>query len=154
MRISDWSSDVCSSDLTVDERVRKVLKKLNVANRIEAAQFLADNGAFDYAIPQPPLRYQLANLANATPTAEGHHNGARGIFDIGAPFPTATQPVNRHRGMERIIWPILIAFATVLAFSGLYSILSGISRVTQLSKCATVRNKQGGSTERRSVGKE
>src|SRR3546814_991754 len=105
---------------TVDERVRKVLKKLNVANRIEAAQFLADNGAFDYAIPQPPLRYQLANLANATPTAEGHHNGARGIFDIGAPFPTATQPVNRHRGMERIIWPILIAFATVLAFSGLY----------------------------------
>src|SRR3546814_9474833 len=82
---------------TVDERVRKVLKKLNVANRIEAAQFLADNGAFDYAIPQPPLRYQLANLANATPTAEGHHNGARGIFDIGAPFATATQPVNRHR---------------------------------------------------------
>src|SRR3546814_96852 len=120
MRISDWSSDVCSSDLepekpqsllsqpqvetmrhvyeqknskqiarlmdvsphTVDERVRKVLKKLNVANRIEAAQFLADNGAFNYAIPQPPLRYQLANLANATPTAEGHHNGARGIFDI------------------------------------------------------------------------
>src|SRR3546814_1281995 len=99
---------------TVDERVRKVLKKLNVANRIEAAQFLADNGAFDYAIPQPPLRYQLANLANATPTAEGHHNGARGIFDIGAPFPTATQPVNSHRGMTRIIWPILIAFATVL----------------------------------------
>src|SRR3546814_11635135 len=83
---------------TVDERVRKVLKKLNVANRIEAAQFLADNGAFDYAFPQPPLRYQLANLANATPTAEGHHTGARGIFHIGEPFPTATQPLNRHRG--------------------------------------------------------
>src|SRR3546814_2552807 len=79
---------------TVDERVRKVLKKLNVANRIEAAQFLADNGAFDYAIPQPPLRYQLANLANATPTAEGRPNGARGIFDIGAPLDRKSTRLN------------------------------------------------------------
>ena len=116
---------------TVDERVRKVLKKLNAANRIEAAQILADSGAFDYAIPQPPLRYQLANLAAANQTSDGHRQTVKGIFDIGAPFPTATQPVNRHRGMERIIWPILIAFATVLAFSGLYSILAGLSQVAK-----------------------
>lgn len=116
---------------TVDERVRKVLKKLNVANRIEAAQLLADRGAFDYALPQPPLRYQLANIGTNAPQHDAPHGSPRGMFDIGAPFPTPSQPVNRHRGMERIIWPILIAFATVLAFSGLYSILAGLSRVTQ-----------------------
>ena len=53
----------------------------------------------------------------------------RRLFDIGSPFPTASQPANRHGLMERIIWPILIAFATILAFSALYSILVGLGRV-------------------------
>lgn len=114
---------------TVDERVRKVLRKLNVANRIEAAQLLADSGAFDYAIPQPPVRYQLANIGASSQSNGVHHQRPKSIFNIGAPFPTSTQPENEHRGMERIVWPILIAFATVLAFSGLYSILAGLSRV-------------------------
>ena len=36
---------------TVDERVRRVLKKLNVSNRIEAARILAVNGVFDDVTP-------------------------------------------------------------------------------------------------------
>jgi len=116
---------------TVDERVRRALKKLNVSNRIEAATILARHGVFDQVTPYQPLTYQLIDLAAAAPADEARvgRSSFRRIFDIGSPFPTASQPANRHGLMERIIWPILIAFATILAFSALYSILVGLGRV-------------------------
>ena len=116
---------------TVDERVRRSLKKLNASNRIEAARILAVNGVFDHVTPYQPLTYQLIDLgdAPAPPDAEPGRSSLRRLFDIGSPFPTASQPANRHGLMERIIWPILIAFATILAFSALYSILVGLGRV-------------------------
>ncbi|MBU0824329.1 MAG: helix-turn-helix transcriptional regulator [Alphaproteobacteria bacterium] len=116
---------------TVDERVRRSLKKLNASNRIEAARILAVNGVFDNVTPYQPLTYQLIDLGDspAAPDAEPGRSSLRRLFDIGLPFPTASQPANRHGLMERIIWPILIAFATILAFSALYSILVGLGRV-------------------------
>ncbi|WP_287409450.1 helix-turn-helix transcriptional regulator [Sphingopyxis sp.] len=116
---------------TVDERVRRSLKKLNASNRIEAARILAVNGVFDHVTPYQPLTYQLIDLgdAPAPPDAKPGRSSLRRLFDIGSPFPTASQPANRHGLMERIIWPILIAFATILAFSALYSILVGLGRV-------------------------
>ena len=116
---------------TVDERVRRSLKKLNASNRIEAARILAVHGVFDHVTPYQPLTYQLIDLgdAPAAPDAEPGRSSLRRLFDIGSPFPTASQPANRHGLMERIIWPILIAFATILAFSALYSILVGLGRV-------------------------
>lgn len=116
---------------TVDERVRRSLKKLNASNRIEAARILAVNGVFDHVTPYQPLTYQLIDLgdAPAAPDAEPGRSSFRRLLDIGSPFPTASQPANRHGLMERIIWPILIAFATILAFSALYSILVGLGRV-------------------------
>jgi len=116
---------------TVDERVRRSLKKLNAPNRIEAAKLLASNGVFDRVTPYQSLRYQLADLGGEPPVpdAEPGRRSRRGVFDIGLPFPTSSQPTNRHGLMERIIWPILIAFATILAFSALYSILVGLGRV-------------------------
>ncbi|MGN6690596.1 MAG: response regulator transcription factor [Sphingopyxis sp.] len=116
---------------TVDERVRRALKKLNVSNRIEAATILARHGVFDQVTPYQPLTYQLIDLAAAAPPDEARvgRSSLRRVFDIGSPFPTASQPANRHGLMERIIWPILIAFATILAFSALYSILVGLGRV-------------------------
>ena len=116
---------------TVDERVRRALKKLNVSNRIEAATVLARHGVFDQVTPYQPLTYQLIDLGEAASADEaGPGQGSiRRFFDIGSPFPTASQPANRHGLMERIIWPILIAFATILAFSALYSILVGLGRV-------------------------
>ena len=116
---------------TVDERVRRVLKKLNVSNRIEAATVLARHGVFDQVTPYQPLRYQLISLGDEAPADEAGagRSSIRRLFDIGSPFPTASQPANRHGLMERIIWPILIAFATILAFSALYSILVGLGRV-------------------------
>ncbi|MEQ8310700.1 MAG: helix-turn-helix transcriptional regulator [Sphingopyxis sp.] len=116
---------------TVDERVRRVLKKLNVSNRIEAARVLAVNGVFDHVTPYQPLTYQLIDLGDDPPAADAEEGRSllRRLLDIGSPFPTASQPANRHGLMERIIWPILIAFATILAFSALYSILVGLGRV-------------------------
>jgi DNA-binding CsgD family transcriptional regulator len=116
---------------TVDERVRRVLKKLNVSNRIEAARILAVNGVFEHVTPYQPLTYQLIDLGEVSPPpdVDAGRSSFRRFFDIGSPFPTASQPANRHGLMERIIWPILIAFATILAFSALYSILVGLGRV-------------------------
>ncbi|WP_234715647.1 response regulator transcription factor [Sphingopyxis macrogoltabida] len=116
---------------TVDERVRRSLKKLNVSNRIEAARILARNGVFDHVTTYQPLTYQLIDLGASPPADDGDagRSATRRVLDIGSPFPTASQPSNRHGLMERIIWPILIAFATILAFSALYSILVGLGRV-------------------------
>src|SRR3546814_17598202 len=121
---------------TGDERVRRVLKKLNVSNRIEAARILAVNVVFDDVTPYQPLTYQLIDLGEVPPPAdaEAGRSSFRRFFNIGSPFPTASQPANRHGLMERIIWPILIAVATILAFSALYSILVGLGRV--LPRCS------------------
>ncbi|KQZ60804.1 helix-turn-helix transcriptional regulator [Sphingopyxis sp. OPL5] len=117
---------------TVDERVRRSLKKLNVSNRVEAATILARNGVFEDVTPYQPLTYQPVNLSDSLPADEGDpgHGSFRQIFNIGLPFPTKSQPINRHGLLERIIWPILIAFVTILAFSALYSILVGLGRLT------------------------
>ncbi|GAO80647.1 hypothetical protein SC1_03972 [Sphingopyxis sp. C-1] len=73
----------------------------------------------------------MIDLGDVSPSddADPGRSSFRRFFDIGSPFPTASQPANRHGLMERIIWPILIAFATILAFSALYSILVGLGRV-------------------------
>ena len=55
---------------TVDERVRRALKKLNASNRIEAATILARNGVFDQVTPYQPLRYQLISLGDEAPADE------------------------------------------------------------------------------------
>ncbi|WP_432768766.1 response regulator transcription factor [Sphingopyxis sp.] len=116
---------------TVDERVRRSLRKLSVSNRVEAARILARNGVFEIVTPYQSLTYQLIDLGDAPPAdeAEPGRSSLWRSLDIGLPFPTASQPANRHGLMERILWPVLIAFATILAFSALYSILVGLGRV-------------------------
>src|SRR3546814_3364248 len=73
---------------TVDERVRRSLKKLNTSNRIEAAKLLASNGVFDRVTPYQSLRYQLADLGGEPPVADAEtgRRSRRGVFDIGFPF--------------------------------------------------------------------
>ena len=64
---------------TVDERVRRALKKLNASNRIEAATILARNGVFDQVTPYQPLRYQLISLGDEAPADEA--GVGRPLFD-------------------------------------------------------------------------
>src|SRR3546814_2784863 len=59
---------------TVDERVRRSLKKLNTSNRIEAAKLLASNGVFDRVTPYQSLRYQLADLGGEPPVADAERS--------------------------------------------------------------------------------
>mgnify|MGYP001579220845 CR=1 FL=1 len=117
---------------TVDERVRRSLKKLNVSNRVEAATILARNGVFDDVTPYQSLTYQPGHLSDDGLADEGGpgQGSVWQVLNIGLPFPTKSQPVNRHGLLERIVWPILIAFVTILAFSALYSILVGLGRLT------------------------
>src|SRR3546814_7146440 len=49
---------------TVDERVRRSLKKLNTSNRIEAAKLLASNGVFDRVTPYQSLSDRKSNRQN------------------------------------------------------------------------------------------
>lgn len=116
---------------TVDERVRRVLRKLKVPNRIEAARVLAAHGVFDRVGPYQPLTYQPIPLVGDVPAGETEPRRGlwRRVFDIGSPFPTVSQPANRHGLTERVIWPILIAAATILAFSALYALLVGLGHI-------------------------
>ncbi len=48
---------------TVDQRMRRALKKLGVNSRVEAARLLASHGVFQHVTPYQSLRYQPDNLA-------------------------------------------------------------------------------------------
>src|SRR3546814_17342746 len=55
---------------TVDERVRRSLKKLNTSNRIEAAKLLASNGVFDRVTPYQSLKYPMDESGGDPPVAD------------------------------------------------------------------------------------
>jgi DNA-binding CsgD family transcriptional regulator len=112
---------------TVDDRLRRAIRTLGVTSRIEAARIVAERTGDR---PQP-LIYQASQLVSATsPTDDGHasHDSGTPIaaFGIGYPFPTRGRPYNSHGRRERILWPILIAFGTIMAFAALYSVLLGL----------------------------
>lgn len=112
---------------TVDARIKAAIRILGVSTRIEAARVV--NDASDRSTYQP-LVYQPPELANPQQASEtGHAQGAErqpGIFSIGYPFPTKGRPFNTHGRRERILWPILIAFGTIMAFAALYTVLLGL----------------------------
>src|SRR3546814_11191585 len=58
MRISDWSSDVCSSDLTICAPVDRRAPAVEVDHQPPAAQIVAALAQFDIADPrhQPPVK--------------------------------------------------------------------------------------------------
>jgi DNA-binding CsgD family transcriptional regulator len=112
---------------TVDERVRRAIRTLGVASRIEAARIVESTADEPYQ----PLIYQAPQLGSAALTyeemasqlSEGPPNASA---HIGFPFPTRGRPFNTHGLRERILWPILIAFGTIMAFAALYTVLLGL----------------------------
>ncbi len=77
-----------------------------------------------------PLIYQPSQLgqgSQVTDTAIVPAKGAAGGFlSIGLPIPTRNRPTNTHGLRERILWPVLIAFGTIMAFAALYTVLLGL----------------------------
>jgi DNA-binding CsgD family transcriptional regulator len=112
---------------TVDARIKAAIRILGVSTRIEAARIVHD--ASDPAAYQP-LVYQPPELAYPPQAAETDRAQSEkrqpSIFSIGYPFPTKGRPFNTHGRRERILWPILIAFGTIMAFAALYTVLLGL----------------------------
>ena len=112
---------------TVDERLRRAIRLLGVNSRIEAARLVAGNAS---PSAYQPLIYQPSELAPGSdaPDEQAALTGMDqpGAFSIGYPFPTKARPINTHGLRERMIWPILIAFGTIMAFAALYAVLLGL----------------------------
>ena len=112
---------------TVDERLRRAIRILGVNTRIEAARLVA--GETQPSTYQP-LIYQPSELVDGGIAADEQNAFAGkvelGAFSIGYPFPTKARPTNTHGLRERILWPILIAFGTIMAFAALYTVLLGL----------------------------
>src|SRR3546814_12101504 len=63
MRISDWSSDVCSSDLRADDKLHNVDAQLNDAIPAMAKRFEALKDQFDYCVIDTPPTWGGRNFA-------------------------------------------------------------------------------------------
>lgn len=112
---------------TVDARIKAAIRLLGVGTRVEAAKVVSEqHGEPRYQ----PLVYQSPELAIPAPAIETER--AAGTkwqprpIGIGFPFPTRGRPFNTHGLRERILWPILIAFGTIMAFAALYTVLLGL----------------------------
>ncbi|MFN3748462.1 MAG: response regulator transcription factor [Sphingorhabdus sp.] len=112
---------------TVDARIKAAIRILGVTSRIEAARIVSESaGSTSYQ----PLVYQSPELAISAQSQDmGQARGIErqpGLFSIGLPFPTKGRPSNLHGRRERVLWPILIAFGTIMAFAALYAVLLGL----------------------------
>lgn len=115
---------------TVDQRIRQSMKILGVDSRTAAARKLASAGRFS---EYQPLIYQASdievNRVSPDENVEPRRKVSTSQFSIGWPFPTPAQPTNLHGLKERLVWPILIAIATILGFAALYSVMVGLGRI-------------------------
>lgn len=109
---------------TVDQRVRKALRKLGVGTRREAARLVEDGKPRSQSLPEemvtdPTVASEDRNQPDA---------GAR-LADLPLPFATEAQPTNRMGIPERIGWIVAIAVAA-FASSGMY--LAGLESLSRL----------------------
>src|SRR3546814_13540296 len=74
MRISDWSSDVCSSDLAVNAERARIDRMLEPAVIILRAQILA--GQFHVAVVRAPLESRRDAVAFAVIFIDAHVDAA------------------------------------------------------------------------------
>lgn len=115
---------------TVDERIRRAMRLLGVSSRVEAARLVAVEPV---GATYQPLIYQPPQLGDSLPVGETGLASAEfslaGLFRIGLPFPTRSRPYNNHGRRERLLWPVLIAFGTIMAFAALYSVLLGLGEM-------------------------
>jgi len=115
------------SSHTVDARIKAAIRTLGVGSRQEAARMVAAAGIEP---SYQPLVYQRPELVTTIGSEQdglvSDESGATGFPFLSAPWPTRTRPYNVHGLRERVLWPILIAFGTIMAFAALYSVLLGL----------------------------
>src|SRR3546814_14121331 len=120
MRISDWSSDVCSSDLRPDVVVGDFSPTLNLAARGRVPSIVVGNG---YTIPpggrpMPPIRpwqpaleaFSVTHEAELLATAHAAL-AARGAAPLGHPADALDGGPGRASWRERGCWYVWIMWS-------------------------------------------
>jgi DNA-binding CsgD family transcriptional regulator len=115
------------SSHTVDERVRVAIRKLGVDSRTKAALIVASHSepaTYQSLMYQPTvIGLSAKQQQSVKPQPETER------FDplwMRPPFPTRRRPYNTHTLGERLLWPLLIAIATIMAFAALYAVMLGL----------------------------
>lgn len=116
---------------TVDQRVRRVLRKLKVSSRIEAAKILASNGVFDHVTPYQSLTYQMVGLEEGEATVILSPEQGRGVRNDGdSRASSVTHPVRarRREWKQWLFWFALILSTSMLAFFAIQFLLVNLGR--------------------------
>jgi DNA-binding CsgD family transcriptional regulator len=115
------------SSHTVDERIRTAMRKLGVDSRTKAAIIVA---AHDEQLGYQSLIYQPSGVGPASQpeqTNRPHEEAPRSDpLWMRPPFPTRRRPYNTDSLGARLLWPLLIAIATIMAFAALYAVMLGL----------------------------
>lgn len=115
------------SSHTVDERIRTSIRKLGVDSRTKAAILVAEH--LDAKTYQP-LSYQpsVIGFEEGIEPSSGPQQEVRPLepFWMRPPFPTKRRSHNTHTLGERLLWPVLIAMGTIMAFAALYTVMLGL----------------------------
>lgn len=116
---------------TVDERVRKILRKLRVSSRVEAARMAASYGIFKDVTPYQSLTYQTVTLADMPEAIEVWAGLSEKDQDrhklIGM---QNSQPKRSWAGHVKrwIFWPMLIVGISIIAFAAINLMLLSLGR--------------------------
>jgi DNA-binding CsgD family transcriptional regulator len=115
------------SSHTVDERIRTSIRKLGVDSRTKAAILVAET--LDPNTYQP-LSYQPSVIGFETqfeqPSGLDPEDLQSTPIWLRPPFPTKRRPHNTDSFGERLLWPVLIAMGTIMAFAALYAVMLGL----------------------------
>src|SRR3546814_10014336 len=100
MRISDWSSDVCSSDLVV-EAADEIDDRVAALDRARDAGRLADIHGNELHLPKPPQRFQEGRLPRfALRDADARAARQQLLHDIAADEAAAAENGDQLRSEE------------------------------------------------------
>ena len=115
------------SSHTVDERIRTAIRKLGVDSRTKAAILVAET--LDPNTYQP-LSYQPSVIGFERdfdhPLSPQQEDWQATPMWLRPPFPTKRRPHNTDSFGERLLWPVLIAMGTIMAFAALYAVMLGM----------------------------
>ena len=115
------------SSHTVDERIRTAIRKLGVDSRTKAAILVAET--LDPNTYQP-LSYQPSVIGFERefdhPLSPQQEDWQATPMWLRPPFPTKRRPHNTDSFGERLLWPVLIAMGTIMAFAALYAVMLGL----------------------------
>ena len=115
------------SSHTVDERIRTSIRKLGVDSRTKAAILVAEH--LDPNTYQP-LSYQPSVIGFKRQSEQQREPQQEELQStpmwLRPPFPTERRPHNTDSFGERLLWPVLIAMGTIMAFAALYAVMLGL----------------------------